>query len=165
MRLMIADPTLRDFAGHSFESAVTLSERAAQRGYRCTTLAVSGVSVEVTREMTTVPCFSYHADHLFRLPVLFRLLPPRHFRYWQGRWNQWVHGRFVLQDLKAVEAKLRRSGGRLVPQKRRIGVFVHSLHDLRLRGVQRVARALTEELLELLPADVEVSCLLRKVAR
>lgn len=50
-------------------------------------------------------------------------------------------------------------------QKRRIGVFAHSLHDLRLRGVQRVARAVTEELLELLPADVEVSCLLHKVAQ
>jgi glycosyltransferase involved in cell wall biosynthesis len=52
-----------------------------------------------------------------------------------------------------------------VSEKRRIAVFAHALHDHRPRGVQRVARAVTEELLDLLPPDTEFCCLIAKVGR
>ncbi len=48
---------------------------------------------------------------------------------------------------------------------RRIAVFAHCLHDRHPRGVQRVARAVTEELLDLLPPNVEAYCLLNKIGR
>ena len=52
-----------------------------------------------------------------------------------------------------------------MPEKRRIAVFANALHDRRPRGVQRVARAVTEELLEILPPDTEFCCLIAKVGR
>jgi glycosyltransferase involved in cell wall biosynthesis len=52
-----------------------------------------------------------------------------------------------------------------VSKNRRIAVFARSLHGPRPRGVQRVARAITEELVARLPSDVECYCLLSKVRR
>jgi glycosyltransferase involved in cell wall biosynthesis len=52
-----------------------------------------------------------------------------------------------------------------VSDRRSFAVFSHSLHDPRPRGVQRVARAITEELLRQLPPDVKCYCLLQKISQ
>jgi glycosyltransferase involved in cell wall biosynthesis len=56
-------------------------------------------------------------------------------------------------------------GSRVVSEKRRIAVFAHSLHAPRPRGVQRVARAVTEQIVQMLPENVEAWCLLEKIPK
>jgi glycosyltransferase involved in cell wall biosynthesis len=98
MNLIIADMTLQDFAGHSFEYSRCLSHAAENRGYRCVTLARNCVTAEVTRAIAAIPCFSNHAGPLSHLPVPVRIL--------RRCWNQCVHARMMLQDLKEAEPRI-----------------------------------------------------------
>jgi glycosyltransferase involved in cell wall biosynthesis len=114
MNLIIADPTLHDMAGHSFEYARSLSANADSFGYRCTTLTQRCVSDDVRGAMSTVPCFSYRVEHNFRPPHLMRLLGPCRFLYALRCWNQAVHKRMMLRDLQEAESKLELNTSSLV---------------------------------------------------
>ncbi len=106
MNLIIADATLHDFRGHSFEYSRSLSSAAQERGMGCVTLAPQRASGDIARHLHVVPCFTYHHEHVFKMP-----LPIRRYR---ARWNQWVHGRMILQDLKEVESHIETSSESIV---------------------------------------------------
>ncbi|HEX3726051.1 MAG TPA: glycosyltransferase [Pirellulales bacterium] len=106
MNLIIADETLENFRGHSFEYSRSVYETAAERGYPCTTLTRTCVSTEIADQIAAIPCFTFNIGHTFRLPLAFRFLPRQVYLHCLGLWNQWVHGRMMLHDLKQAQPQL-----------------------------------------------------------
>jgi glycosyltransferase involved in cell wall biosynthesis len=114
MNLIIADTTLTDLSGHSFEYSRSLCENAQQRGFNCTTLAQVYVSAQVIREIPTIPCFSHGVGHVFMLPLAMRAISRQLDLGWQPRFNQWAHGRMMFYDLRDTESKLELTSETLV---------------------------------------------------
>jgi glycosyltransferase involved in cell wall biosynthesis len=106
VNLILADPTLKTYMGHSFEYARSLGEHAETLGQGVTTLASRHLSPDVGREIEAVPCFRFDLFHHFKLPAVCSLLPAGVRNWLSDEWNYSRHARWIRQDLEAVGRQL-----------------------------------------------------------
>lgn len=66
MKIIIADQSLVDYMGHSYEYARSISDYAKTQGDSVNVLAHISVSDEIMENLIVVPCFRYGLDHCFQ---------------------------------------------------------------------------------------------------
>jgi glycosyltransferase involved in cell wall biosynthesis len=106
VNLILADPTLKSYMGHSFEYARSLGNHAKAQGHGVTALASRSLKDEVSREIGAVRCFRFDLFHHFELPALCARLPAGVRNWLSDEWNYFRHARWIRQDLESAERQL-----------------------------------------------------------
>ena len=102
MHLIIADHTLKDYQGHSFEYCKSIRAIAIAMGWRVSVLAISDISKDAQDSLAAEPFFTHGFFHHFPLPQVFGILPENtHKRLW-GRWNFFRHNSSIENDLRKL---------------------------------------------------------------
>ena len=100
--LIIADQSLVNYMGHSFEYAHSIGAYAQSISCKVTILANKLVSQKVIRDINAIPCFRYGLDHSFDSPF-FRTLPNNIGRKLFTEWNYRSHAQTLYLDLCNAE--------------------------------------------------------------
>ncbi len=99
MKFIIADNSLVNFMGHSYEYARSIFRTAQSEGFGSIVLANRAVITEITKAIEVIPCFRYGLDHQFRPRFLSQF----------GEWNYFRHDQALFYDLKKNTASLKLS--------------------------------------------------------
>lgn len=99
MHLIIADHTLKDYQGHSFEYCRSVREIALAKGWKVTTLGTSLLESEVAKELQALQFFSHDFFHYFPLPTVIYQFPGRLQEFLCSRWNYRQHSKSLFNDL------------------------------------------------------------------
>lgn len=99
MRLIIADHTLKDYQGHSFEYCKSVREIAMAKGWKVTTLGTSLLEPEVEKELKALKFFAHGFFHDFALHTLIYQFPGRLQEFLCSRWNYRQHSKSLFHDL------------------------------------------------------------------
>lgn len=99
MHLIIADHTLRNFQGHSFEYCRSVRETALQNGWKVTTLGIQDMSPETREALDAEPFFTHGFFHHFPLPRILHGLSEQIQKQLWSRWNFHHHNRSLEKDL------------------------------------------------------------------
>ena len=99
MRLIIADHTLKDYQGHSFEYCKSVREIAMAKGWKVTTLGTSLLEPEVEKELKALKFFAHGFFHDFALHTIIYQFPGRLQEFLCSRWNYRQHSNSLFTDL------------------------------------------------------------------
>ena len=99
MHLIIADHTLKDYQGHSFEYCKSVREIATAKGWKVTTLGTSQISAQIQKELNTTAFFKHDFFHHYPVNPLAHLFPSRIANALQSRWNYRQHSNSLFTDL------------------------------------------------------------------
>ena len=99
MHLIIADHTLKDYQGHSFEYCKSVREIAIAKGWIVTTLGTSQITNQIQQELNATAFFKHDFFHNYPLNPLAYLLPSRVATAIQSRWNYRQHSKSLFADL------------------------------------------------------------------
>ena len=99
MHLIIADHTLKNFQGHSFEYCKSIREIALSMGWKVSVLGISDISTEAKESLQAEPFFKYGFFHHFPLPGVCRVFPESSQKHLWGRWNFLQHNASLEKDL------------------------------------------------------------------
>ena len=99
MHLIIADHTLKDFQGHSFEYCRSVGQIAKTKGWKVTILGTSQLTTQIQTYLKATPFFKHDFFHHYPLNTLAYLLPSRITNIFQSRWNYRQHSKFLFNDL------------------------------------------------------------------
>jgi hypothetical protein len=99
MHLIIADHTLKDYQGHSFEYCKSVREIAIAKGWKVTTLGTSQISAQIQKELHATAFFKHDFFHHYPISPLAYLLPSRVATAIQSRWNYRQHSNSLFTDL------------------------------------------------------------------
>ena len=99
MRLIIADHTLKDYQGHSFEYCKSVREIAINKGWKVTTLGTSQISAQIQKELNATAFFKHDFFHHYPVNPLAHLFPSRIAKALQSRWNYRQHSNSLFTDL------------------------------------------------------------------
>ena len=99
MHLIIADHTLKDYQGHSFEYCKSVREIAMAKGWKVTTLGTSLLEPEVEKELKALKFFAHGFFHDFALHTIIYQFPGRLQEFLCSRWNYRQHSNSLFTDL------------------------------------------------------------------
>jgi len=99
MHLIIADHTLKDYQGHSFEYCKSVREIAIAKGWKVTTLGTSQITNQIQKELNATAFFKHDFFHHYPISPLAHLLPSRVATAIQSRWNYRQHSNSLFTDL------------------------------------------------------------------
>ena len=99
MHLIIADHTLKDYQGHSFEYCKSVREIAMAKGWKVTTLGTSLLEPEVEKELKALKFFAHGFFHDFALHTIIYQFPGRLQEFLCSRWNYRQHSKSLFHDL------------------------------------------------------------------
>ena len=99
MHLIIADHTLKDYQGHSFEYCKSVREIAIAKGWKVTTLGTSQISAQIQKELNATAFFKHDFFHHYPVNPLAYLFPSRIANALQSRWNYRQHSNSLFTDL------------------------------------------------------------------
>jgi glycosyltransferase involved in cell wall biosynthesis len=99
MHLIIADHTLKDYQGHSFEYCKSVREIAIAKGWKVTTLGTSLLEPEVEKELKALKFFAHGFFHDFALHTIIYQFPGRLQEFLCSRWNYRQHSKSLFHDL------------------------------------------------------------------
>ena len=99
MHLIIADHTLKDYQGHSFEYCKSVREIAIAKGWKVTTLGISHISAQIQKELNATAFFKHDFFHHYPINSLAYLFPSRIANALQSRWNYRQHSNSLFTDL------------------------------------------------------------------
>lgn len=99
MHLIIADHTLKDYQGHSFEYCKSVREIAIAKGWKVTTLGTSLLEPEVEKELKALKFFAHGFFHDFALHTIIYQFPGRLQEFLCSRWNYRQHSNSLFTDL------------------------------------------------------------------
>lgn len=99
MHLIIADHTLKDYQGHSFEYCSSVRKSAVSRGWKVTTLGTSQITHQIQSDLNASAFFKHDFFQHYPLSPLFNLLPSRLSKALESRWNYHQHSKSLYQDL------------------------------------------------------------------
>ena len=99
MHLIIADHTLKDYQGHSFEYCKSVREIATAKGWKVTTLGTSQISAQIQKELNATAFFKHDFFHHYPINPLVFLFPSRIANALQSRWNYRQHSNSLFTDL------------------------------------------------------------------
>jgi len=99
MHLIIADHTLKDYQGHSFEYCKSVREIAIAKGWKVTTLGTNQIPNQLQKELNATAFFSHDFFHHYPINPLAHLLPSRVANALQSRWNYRQHSKSLFHDL------------------------------------------------------------------
>ena len=99
MHLIIADHTLKDYQGHSFEYCKSVREIAIAKGWIVTTLGTSHITNQIQKELNATAFFNHDFFHHYPINSLAYLLPSRVANAMQSRWNYRQHSKSLFHDL------------------------------------------------------------------
>ena len=99
MHLIIADHTLKDYQGHSFEYCKSVREIAIAKGWKVTTLGISHISAQIQKELNATAFFKHDFFHHYPINSLASLFPSRIANALQSRWNYRQHSNSLFTDL------------------------------------------------------------------
>lgn len=114
MHLIIADHTLNDYMGHSFEYCQSVRNAALQKGWKATVLGTKRVSPELQREIEAQPFFEHDFFHTFPLPLFARVLPGSLKNRFLSQWNFRGHRKSMLRSLAQIQQECSRPEPTLV---------------------------------------------------
>jgi len=99
MHLIIADHTLKDYQGHSFEYCKSVCEIAIAKGWIVTTLGTSQITNQIQKELNATAFFKHDFFHHYPINPLVFLFPSRIANALQSRWNYRQHSKSLFADL------------------------------------------------------------------
>ena len=99
MHLIIADHTLKDYQGHSFEYCKSVREIAIAKGWKVITLGTSHISAQIQKELNATSFFKHNFFHHYPINPLAHLFPSRIANALQSRWNYRQHSNSLFTDL------------------------------------------------------------------
>ncbi len=99
MHLIIADHTLKDYQGHSFEYCKSVREIAMAKGWKVTTLGTSLLEPEVEKELKALKFFAHGFFHDFALHTIIYQFPGRLQEFLCSRWNYRQLSKSLFHDL------------------------------------------------------------------
>ena len=99
MHLIIADHTLKDYQGHSFEYCRSVRESAVSRGWKVTTLGTSQITHQIQSDLNASAFFKHDFFQHYPLSPLFNLLPSKLSKALESRWSYHQHSKSLYQDL------------------------------------------------------------------
>jgi glycosyltransferase involved in cell wall biosynthesis len=103
--LIIADQSLVNYMGHSFEYAHSIGDYAKSIDYQVTILGNQLVSEQVIKDINAIPSFKYGLDHAFDSPI-FQVLPDNLGRKFFTEWNYRCHTKTLYHDLYNTEKRI-----------------------------------------------------------
>jgi len=102
VHIVLADQSLVNYTGHSFEYTKSLTEQFQKLGCTVSVLANISVSEDIKKELNVVPCFRYGLDHNFSsILKLFQKISTV-----QDEWNYLCHCRSMYKDLVNIQQQL-----------------------------------------------------------
>ncbi len=131
-QLIIADSTLRNFMGHSFEYAHSLAVAARAQGVNVVVLGHESIIPEVQQELHAVPCFRHGIDD----DLAPRFLNSRFLSGLRDRVNYRLHCRSMRAALNSLAGRIEFS--------RDTTVFFHTLRHNQILPIVRWAESLPE---------------------
>lgn len=99
MHLIIADHTLRNYQGHSFEYCKSIREFALSLGWKVSVLGIADISTEAKESLQAEPFFKHGFFHHFPLPQVCKVFPETTQKHLWGRWNFMQHNASLENDL------------------------------------------------------------------
>ena len=99
MHLIIADHTLKDYQGHSFEYCKSVREIAIAKGWKVTTLGTNQITNQLQKELNATAFFKHDFFHHYPINPLVFLFPSRIANALQSRWNYRQHSNSLFADL------------------------------------------------------------------
>ena len=99
MHLIIADHTLKDYQGHSFEYCKSVREITMAKGWKVTSLGTSLLEPEVEKELKALKFFAHGFFHDFALHTIIYQFPGRLQEFLCSRWNYRQHSNSLFTDL------------------------------------------------------------------
>jgi glycosyltransferase involved in cell wall biosynthesis len=99
MHLIIADHTLKDYQGHSFEYCKSVREIAIAKGWKVTTLGTNQITTQIQKELHATAFFKHDFFHHYPVNPLAHLFPSRIANALQSRWNYRQHSNSLFTDL------------------------------------------------------------------
>lgn len=99
MHLIIADHTLKDYQGHSFEYCRSVRQIAIAKGWKVTTLGTSQLTTQIQSDLKATAFFKHDFFHHYPLNPLAYLFPSRIVKTLESRWNYHQHSKSLFQDL------------------------------------------------------------------
>ena len=114
MHLIIADHTLKDYQGHSFEYCNSIRNIALKKGWEVTTLGTCEINQEVKSQLNAIPFFKYDFFHQFALPSFTNLLPSKFSNFLNSRWNAYQHNQTLFNTLCKLLGSLKTTDPTLI---------------------------------------------------
>jgi|GEM_PF-379270 len=99
MHLIIADHTLKDYQGHSFEYCNSVRNIAVAKGWKVTTLGTSQLTAQIQSDLKATPFFKNDFFHHYPINPLVHLLPSKIAKAFENRWNYHQHSNSLFNDL------------------------------------------------------------------